>query len=135
MNAISLLRFARTFSLIVGVMDLGTGLGLLLAPDFTLHQMHVTPPSGEALAFMRFVGVFVGAVGFSYLWAIATRDPLRLRTTLLLTAFFRAGAGIYTGVAVATGTFEAAWLAVTVTDLACVGLQSWLVAKGVGRNG
>jgi hypothetical protein len=95
----------------------------------------VTLRSGDVVAFVRFVGVFVGAVGFSYLWAVATRDPVRLRATLAITAFFRTGAGMYTGIAVAAGAFEPAWLGVTITDLACVAVQGWLLAKGVGRNG
>ena len=134
MNAVTLLRFARRFSLGVGLLDLVTGAGLVLAPAFTLLQMGATVPGGEALAFVRFVGAFVGAVGAAYLWAVATRDPVRLRVTLLVTLFFRGGAGLYTGIAVAMGIFAPAWLAVTATDLGCVALQAWLLVKGVGRD-
>jgi hypothetical protein len=134
MNAVTLLRFARWFSLAVGLLDFGTGAGLVLAPGFTLQQMGATVPGGEALAFVRFVGAFVAAVGAAYLWAFATRDAVRLRVTLLVTLFFRGAAGLYTGVAVATGIFDPAWLMVTATDLGCVALQAWLLVKGVGRD-
>jgi hypothetical protein len=134
MNSGSLLRIARGFSLTVGVLDFVTGFALLLAPAFTLEKMGAAPPSGDALEFVRFVGVFVGAVGAAYLWAIAMSDPARLRVTLILTTFFRTGAGLYTGIAVAVGTFDSAWLTVTATDVACVLIQVWLLVKGVGRN-
>jgi hypothetical protein len=134
MNAPNVLRIARPFALLVGGMDLLTGLALLIAPAITLARMGATPVAGETIAFVRFVGVFVAAVGATYLWAVAANDALRLRVALVITLFFRAGAGLYSSAMVAGGGFGHAWLIVSGTDLGCVGVQAWLLAKGVGRD-
>ena len=61
------LRVVRGYAGIVGAMDLATGLGLVAMPAFTLAQMGAAVPGAEALGYVRFSGVFVGAVGASYL--------------------------------------------------------------------
>lgn len=121
------------YAVVVGAMDFLTGIGLVVTPALTLRLMGADVPDAAAWAFVRFVGVFVGAVGATYLWA-ARSEPVVLRTTLTVTFFFRAGAGIYAGVAVMTGQLGPAWLAVAATDLACVAAQSWLLNRGVGRD-
>lgn len=134
MTTTALFRFARGYAAVVGAMDFATGAGLLIAPAFTLACMGVSAPAADALAWVRFVGVFVGSVGASYLWAWRAAGPVQMRTMFIVMAFFRAAAGSYTGVAVALGTLEPAWLAVTFTDVACVAVQVWFIMKGVGRG-
>lgn len=116
-----------------GAMDLGTGLGLVMMPAWTLARMGVPVPGDEALLFVRFVGAFVGAVGASYLWA-AARPRERLRGMLALTVWMRAAAGAFTAWAVLSGALAGGWLAVTATDWGLVVAQVWLLAKGAGRN-
>ena len=130
MSAPVSLRLVRIYAALFGAMDTATGIALIAAPAFTLTQMGVQVPGAEALAFVRFVGVFVGAVGASYLFALALGGTARLRTVFEITAVVRVAAGLFTGVAVATGYFDPAWLAVTVTDLACAAVQAWVLAKG-----
>lgn len=129
-----LTRFARIYATAMGAMDFATGLGLVTLPTFTLGLMRVEPPATEAMTWVRFVGAFVGAVGASYLWAALSADGRGLRAMLGTTIIFRSAAGLYTGGAVLTGSLGSAWLAVTVTDLACVVVQSVLLARGVGRD-
>lgn len=126
-------RWARWLALGAGAMDFSTGLGLVLLPAFTLGLMQVPVPGAEALAYVRFTGVFVGAVGASYLWALAT-GTAALRTVFQVTLIFRGGAGTFTGVGVAAGMFHPMWLAVTFTDLGLVAAQTWLLRKGFGRD-
>lgn len=123
-------RLVRIYAALVGAMDTATGVALIAAPAFTLTQMGAQVPGAEALAFVRFVGVFVGAVGASYLFALALGGVARLRTVLEVTAVVRVAAGLFTGVAVATGYFDPAWLAVTGTDLTCAAVQVWILMKG-----
>lgn len=133
MTTQSLMRMARLYAAAVGSMDFLTGIGLVITPAVTLRLMGADVPDAAAWAFVRFVGVFVGAVGASYLWA-ARAAPAALRTTLTVTLFFRTGAGTYAGIAVMTGQLGPAWLAVAATDLACVAAQGWMLSRGVGRD-
>jgi hypothetical protein len=67
------LKLVRTYALVVGAMDLSTGLALMAAPAFTLARMGAAVPGAEALGYVRFSGAFVAAVGASYLLALRRR--------------------------------------------------------------
>lgn len=121
--------WSRWLAFAAGAMDTATGAGLLVLPAWTLRQMGVTPPGAEALEFVRFVGVFVGAVGLSYVVAGVRGEDCSLRAVFDFTRIFRCGAGAFTGVMVLAGDWSPAWLAVTVADLGLVVGQSLLLAK------
>lgn len=127
MSANLTLKRSRWLALLAGLMDFGTGLGMVFLPTLTLSLMLVPVPEGAALLYARFVGVFVGAVGFSYLWALAGGRSDNLRGVLRFTIPFRLGAGSFCLVAVATGALAPMWLSVTVADYALVALQAWLL--------
>lgn len=131
MNSRLSLRAIRTYAGIVGAMDGATGVALMAAPAFTLARMGAAVPGAEALGYVRFSGAFVAAVGACYLWAIACGGVPRLRGALEFTLIARGGAGGFAAVAVATGLFEAAWLAVAATDLGCAAVQGWMLRKGI----
>ena len=61
---------ARRLALLAGALDFGSGLGLVALPAAMLPLMGLPVPGEEALAFVRFVGAFVAAVGACYLWAL-----------------------------------------------------------------
>lgn len=121
--------WSRWLALAAGLMDTTTGAGLLVVPAWTLRAMGVNPPGAEALPFVRFVGVFVGAVGSSYLLAWWRGEDRALRSAFDFTRLFRGGAGAFTGAMVLLGGWPPAWLAVTATDLALVVVQSMLLAR------
>ena len=121
--------WTRWLALIVGAMDACTGAGLVAVPRWTLQKMGIAPPGSEALEFVRFVGVFVAAVGLSYLVASIGRSENRLRRVFEFTWLFRAGAGTFTGVMVVAGGWAPAWLMVSATDLGLVILQGIVLAK------
>lgn len=122
-------RWTRWLALAAGALDTATGAGLVLLPAWTLERMGVTPPGTEALGFVRFVGVFVGAVGLSYLVAWARGKDASLRAVFDFTRIFRAGAGTFTGVMVFAAGWPPAWLAVTLADLGLVVVQSVILAR------
>lgn len=128
------LRGVRRYALAVGLMDAATGLGLLAAPAFTLARMGAAVPGAEALAYVRFSGAFVAAVGASYLLALAWGGVGRLRGALEFTALARLAAGGAAAAGVATGQFDQAWLIVAATDLGCAALQAWMLRRGVGGD-
>lgn len=124
--------WARWLAIGAGAMDLGTGQGLVFAPALTLKLMSVPVPWVDALVFVRFVGVFVGSVGLSYL--LALRGAGTLRAVFDLTRLFRAGAGTFCAVAVGLGWFAPMWLMVALTDWSLVVAQSWLLRQSWGEN-
>lgn len=122
-------NWTRWLALAAGAMDAATGAGLMLLPAWTLQRMGITPPGAEALGFVRFVGVFVGAVGMCYLVAWWRGGDRPLRAVFDFTRLFRVGAGVFTGVMVVAAGWPPAWLAVTAADLALVVVQSVVLAK------
>lgn len=116
-------------ALVAGLLDFGTGLGLVFMPAFTLKQMGVMVPTGDALVFLQWVGAFVGAVGGSYLWAVWRGGEDRLRAVLEFTVLFRLAAGAFSAVAVARGWLAMSWVSVPVTDFALVAVQLWLLQR------
>jgi hypothetical protein len=124
---------ARGLALGAGVLDFSTGLGLVFLPALTLRLMGVDPVVGIAETYLRFLGVFVGLVGFSYLWALR-RGPAALRLVLALTVFFRFVVGFFCVWALATGRLEPAWASVPATDFALAAGQAWLLRCGVFQD-
>ena len=126
------IRFARWFAFVVGGLDTGTGLGLVLLPAFTLGAMGVTVPGDEALTFVRFTGVFVGSVGASYLLALAGGSVAALAQVFRFTLLFRLVAGAFVAVMVASGKLAPSWLSVTGTDWGIVAVQVWWLRRNRG---
>ena len=126
-------QLAVWLALGAGGLDLCTGLGLVFAPELALKLMGAAPIGVEALVYLRWIGAFVGAVGFSYLWALGRRDVALLRHTLELTIWFRFAAGAYSSWAIATGALPPIWASVPATDFALAAAQLWLLRSGVFR--
>ena len=133
MNQIQLERFARGLALVSGGLDFCTGFGLVFAPALLLRLMDVPATGEEATVYLRFIGTFVWAVGFSYLWALARRERALLRTTLELTVWFRLAVGGYSSFAIAHGWLSPLWLSVPAADFAFAAAQIWLLRRGVFR--
>jgi hypothetical protein len=119
--------------LAVGVLDLGSGLGLAALPSLTLRLMGIAMPPPVALPYLAFVGVFVAALGLACLWA-ALGCNTRLRIMLQATLFFRLGAGLFTGLGAVLGWLPLGWLLVTGADAALVVIQVLLLRKGDGQD-
>lgn len=134
MNASLMPRWVRIYAALVGAMDFSTGLALIAAPALTLRLMGADVPGGEALGLVRLVGVFVGAVGASYLVALRGSSAA-LRAVLGFTLLVRASVGTFAGIAVAIGLFDRGWLMVAVTDLACAAVQAWVLWRGERSDG
>ena len=129
MNTIPTIKAAQTFALFAGAMDAATGAGLVALPGLTLSAMGVATPGAEALVFLRWVGAFVGAVGASYLIALARGGAQRLRSVFEFTVWFRGAAGGYCAAAVLAGALEPRWFTVSLTDGALVVAQIWLLGR------
>ena len=127
------MKGARLFCAIAGGGDAATGLLLVAAPALVLRILGIAHPDGS-LVFLRFVGVFVGCVGLSYLYPWLLRDGFRragrVAAAFEITAGVRLAVALFLGVAVAAGALELPWATVGVYD-AVVGLvQIGLLARG-----
>ena len=123
----------RLFCFIAGLCDATTGLLLVLAPALTLRLMGIEPAPSDP-TFLRFVGVFVGGVGLSYLypWALdARRREERVWTVLEVSAGLRLLVAAFVLTSVATGALVARWSMVAATDLAFALVQlAWIARRG-----
>jgi hypothetical protein len=130
----SLHRMAWWLAAGAGSLDLATGVALVSMPAETLSLMQVEAGQGAVLVYLRWIGAFVGAVGASYLLALAAGGRARLRSVLEFTLLVRLAVGLFTAVALGRGWLGSAWLSVPVTDLTLAAAQIWLLAKGVGGD-
>jgi len=125
----NLTRLARLLALAVGLLDFGTGAGLVFLPAEILTLMRVPVPADEAIVYVRFVGAFVAAVGACYLWALLLGGAARLRGVLEFTILFRLAAGAFSTVAIARGWLVLGWASVPATDFVLAGIQLWLITQ------
>jgi hypothetical protein len=123
----------KLFCFLAGLCDAVTGLLLVAAPALTLRLMGIEP-APEDPTFLRFVGVFVGGVGLSYLypWLLdARRREERIWTVLEVSAGLRLMVAVFVAANVATGALVARWSLVAVTDLGFALVQwAWIARRG-----
>ena len=126
-------RVPCLFCLVAGGGDAVTGLLLVAAPALVLRLLGIARPSGD-LAYLRFVGVFVGCVGLAYLLPWLTRDRLRRSRRIVsaveMTAGVRLAVALFLGVAVAAGALDLPWMTVGVYDAVVAIAQLGLLAQG-----
>lgn len=136
MNQTKIDRLAGLLASGAGLLDFFSGFGLISAPQLMLRLLGVTEVFGD-LVYLRFVGAFVAAVGFSYLWAIrrwkGDGDRALLRATLEITIIFRLASGAFVAWAILRGWLVPAWSVVTLADFVIVVAQGWLLARGALR--
>lgn len=121
------------FCLLAGGGDAATGLLLITAPRLVLRLLGLTVPDGD-LAFLRWVGVFVGCVGFAYLypWLLeaGVRRSQRVLALAEMTAGVRLAVALFVGIAVAAGWLDIPWTTVGVYDALVASAQIGLLARG-----
>lgn len=118
---------------LAGSVDLTTGLLLLMAPAFTLRMMGTSAAVADEI-WIRWVGVFVAAVGLAYwlpdLLHPAARRSDRRVAALEFTALVRLAVAAFVGWALASGRLEPAFASVLATDLGLGLLQIAMLRRG-----
>jgi len=127
-------RILLGYQLITGLSDTATGVLLIFAPELTLHLMKLQA-APDALPFLSYVGVFVLSVGLACLYgASLTRHPERLEVVWLLTAITRSLVAVFVIIKILSGTLEAGWITVAITDALFASIQAFGLAKGWLRH-
>lgn len=133
-------RGRTLFCLLAGGGDAVTGLLLVAAPALVLSLLGLGHPDGS-LILVRFVGVFVGCVGFAYLypWLLfdsgcQRRRERRIVSALEITAGVRLAVALFIGIAVAAAQLDLPWAAVGTYDaLVALAQLGLLVFGGFGH--
>lgn len=124
--------------LLAGLMDAATGALLLAAPLWTLKLMGIASMPAEPL-FQRWIGAFVCSVGCSYLFPfLLAAGPARDRRTagiLTMATIVRVFIAGFSGIAIAAGALEPAWLSVTATDAVLAIAQIAVLRRGILDGG
>lgn len=125
-------RGPRLFCLFAGGGDALAGFLLVAAPELVLRLLGVPRPEGS-LAPFRFVGVFVGCVGLSYLYPWLRGRfyrGQRLAAVLEMTAGFRLAVALFLGMAVLLNEMGLPWITVGVYDAIVATIQLGLLSRG-----
>lgn len=124
-------------SLLAFVMDGGTGLLLIVAPGVALGMMGID--AGDApLAYLRFIGAFVFAIGTLYgmAWRSFVAERFVEWSVLwVATAWARLCVGSTTLVLILSGSLDSAWSSVPVADLGLGVFQLWYLLRSKYCNG
>lgn len=124
-------RGLKLYCLAAGACDAATGLLLVAAPALTLRLMGISALPAEPI-FLRFVGVFVGAVGLAYLypfWLDPARRLARLTGVLEMTALVRLLVGTFVAMSLVLGALALPWASVALTDLGLATAQLVLLGR------
>jgi hypothetical protein len=106
---------------------------LIAGPSWTLRQLGLTPVSGEAEIFVRWIGLFVFAVGAAYLAPFAAPEPersARLRGALAWTAGARLLVVGFIALAVLSSALPEGWCLVGSYDGVVAIVQLALLSRG-----
>lgn len=118
----------------IGAGDAATGLALVAAPEWTGSHLGLPPVADEARIFLRWIGVFVLAIGLAYFhpWRTATERARRerLRSVLEWTAGARLLVAGFIASSVATGALAEGWCFVGAYDALVASGQLLLLARG-----
>lgn len=127
-------QLAATYTAVAGGIDALMGPWLVFAPASALAAMGAEPEFGEDLLFVSFVGAFVGAVGWSYLWALwrwlRRGDTVFLRAVWRVTILLRLAAGSFVVAQLALDNLDLGWFGVPLADFLFAGIQFSLLRAG-----
>lgn len=117
----------------LGAGDLVTGALLVAAPTFAFAQLGFAPVAPAATIFVRWIGVFVAALGAAYLLPFRVVDKRerdeRLRAALEWTALARLAVAAFVAFAVLTAALPEGWCFVGSYDALAATAQLALLAS------
>lgn len=131
------LPWLRWAVVVVSVGEMATGFALVLVPEAVMAGMDVGAPPPGAAVFVRWIGVFIVAVGAAYLtpWLSGGSERwARLRGAIAWTAGARFLVAVFVAVAMIDGDLSAGWSVVAGYDALLAAAQVVALSKGaLGR--
>ena len=124
-NDMTKAKFLRYWSVAVGSMDALTGLLLIFVPALVLRMLGITPPAGEVLVFISWVGVFVMSVGLSYGLALGKRGWGE--AVWIFTSLVRIMVAVFLTTRILDGSLAKAWALVALADASVALVQMAIV--------
>jgi len=128
------LPWASAAALAIGAGDAATGALLVARPSTVVELLRLTPPPADAEIFLRWVGVFVLAIGLAYMTPFAAPEPersSRLRGALAWTALARLAVTAFVSCAVLAGALDQGWCFIGTYDGVVGVAQLALLSRGV----
>lgn len=125
-------KFLKLWSIAVGSMDALTGLLLIFFPVLVLKMLMIEPPSGDALVFLSWIGVFVMSVGLSYGFALSRRG--RGEAVWMFTSLVRIMVAVFLTVRILDGSLQKTWALVAVSDASVAVVQIAILRAGWWRE-
>jgi len=130
-------QVASIYAVLAGACDGLTGIMLMVSPVFTLKLMGIESIPSEPV-YMSWIGAFVFGVGCSYFIPFLTSNPeiknRRMVGMFEFTAWIRIVIAVFTGLSIAHGSLDLAWITVTLTDLFLAAVQLSLLKYGAFRT-
>ena len=121
------------YQLLTGLSDGVTGALLIVSPSVTLRLMGIHV-AAAALPFLSFIGAFVLSVGLACLYGACLapnpRAAAKLQVVWLVTAITRGLVAIFVAASIFSGTLEAGWITVAISDAAFAFVQAIGLSKG-----
>lgn len=125
-------RWQRRAIQALGAGDLATGVLLVISPATVEALLFLRPSPPAAAVYVRWIGVFVAAVGAAYLLPFRIRDEAarreRLRFVLEWTAWARLAVATFVGSAVLAAALPDGWCLVGSYDALAASGQLALLA-------
>jgi len=120
----------KKLSLVFGVCDLATGVALMLCPSFVMTIL-MTEVAAESLVYIRYIGVFVFAVGFAYFlpYLPVKGRKVDVWSVWNITALVRCFVAAFVLLQVVISILPTAWLLVAVVDGSIASAQFVLLRK------
>jgi hypothetical protein len=125
-------NFLNYWSVAMGSMDALTGLLLIFVPALVLKVLKIDVPSGDALVFLSWIGVFVMGVGLSYGFAIGRRA--RGEAVWLITSLVRILVAAFLTAKIVGGSLQMQWALVAVADASVALVQVAILRLGWWRE-
>jgi hypothetical protein len=126
-------RFLKFWSVAVGSMDALTGLLLIFAPALVLRLLKIEAPAPDAMVFLKWIGVFVMAVGLSYGLALG-RHRAAGETVWMFTSMVRILVAVFLIIQITANVMAPAWAVVALSDGLVAMVQMVILRKGWWRE-
>ena len=126
-------RFLKFWSVAVGSMDAITGLLLIFMPGLVLQLLRIEAPSPDAMVFLKWIGVFVMAVGLSYGLALGKHRGAG-EAVWMFTSIVRILVAVFLTIQISADVLAPAWVLVALSDGVVALVQMVILRKGWWRE-